>query len=116
MIPFALACGRLVRVVRIGVTDPEFRALLSAVVTMLVVGTIFYMVEEGWGAIDAAYFCVTTLTTIGFGDPAPTTDLSKLFTIVYVIAGIGLIATFISAVADRSREIVNKRHDVEPRD
>lgn len=111
MLSFALAFGRLYRVVRVGLTDPEFRALLTGVVGVLVAGVVFYMVEEGWSFIDALYFCVTTLTTIGFGDPAPTTDLSKLFTIVYVVAGIGLIASFIAAIADRSRAIDLERRE-----
>ena len=76
---------------------------------VLLGGIIFYMYEEDWSAIDALYFCVTTLTTIGFGDPAPSTDLSKLFTVAYVIVGIGIIASFIAAVAERSQRIEEQR-------
>jgi hypothetical protein len=111
MLSFALAFGRLYRVVRVGITDPEFRALLAGAIGVLVAGTVFYMVEEGWGFVDALYFCVTTLTTIGFGDPTPTTALSKLFTIVYVVVGIGLIASFIATIAERSRTIDRDRRD-----
>jgi hypothetical protein len=111
MISFILAFQRLVRVLRVGVRDPEFQGLLVAVLGVLAAGIIFYMVEEGWSFIDALYFCVTTLTTIGFGDPAPTSALSKVFTIVYVIIGIGLIAAFITSLADRSRELDRKRRE-----
>jgi hypothetical protein len=111
MISFVLAFQRLVRVLRTGVREPEFQGLLVAVVGVLAAGVLFYMVEEGWSFVDALYFCVTTLTTIGFGDPAPTTDLSKVFTIVYVIIGIGLIAAFITSIADRSQEIDRERRE-----
>lgn len=109
MLSFALAFGRLYRVMRVGLTDPEFRALLTGVIGVLAAGIVFYMVEEGWGFVDALYFCVTTLTTIGFGDPTPTTALSKLFTVAYVVVGLGLIASFIAAIADRSRTIDRER-------
>jgi voltage-gated potassium channel len=115
MISFALAFGRLYRILRMGVRDAEFRALLTAVLSLLTAGVIFYMVQEGWSFVDALYFCVTTLTTVGFGDPAPSSDLSTLFTIVYVIVGIGLIASFIAAIAERSREIVTEKQKREGR-
>ena len=109
MISLALVFVRLFRVMRIGFGEPEFRALFAAAMFVLLGGMVFYMYEEDWSAIDALYFCVTTLTTIGFGDPAPSTDLSKLFTVAYVIVGIGIIASFIAAVAERSQRIEEQR-------
>jgi hypothetical protein len=41
--------------------------------------------------VDALYFSVVTLTTVGYGDFAPQTDLGKLFTAVYVRLGIGIL-------------------------
>jgi hypothetical protein len=59
------------------------------------------MVLEGWGWLDALYFSVVTLATVGFGDLHPTTDEAKLFTIVYIIFGVGILAAFVSEVAKR---------------
>ena len=109
MISLGFAFVRLYRVIREGLGDPEFRGILAAALGVLIGGMIFYMVEEGWSWVDALYFCVTTLTTIGFGDPSPTTDLSKIFTVCYVILGIGIVATFVASVADRSRRIGDER-------
>jgi hypothetical protein len=39
-----------------------------------------------------------TLATVGFGDLHPTTDAAKLFTVLYILAGLGVIATFISEI------------------
>lgn len=39
-----------------------------------------------------------TLTTIGYGDLSPQTDLGKLFTILYILVGIGIILNFIHTV------------------
>lgn len=82
-----------------GLKDPEFRALFLLVLLLLVCGTIFYMRVEKWSLLDAIYFCVTTLTTIGFGDPHPITSLGKIFTIFYVILGISILLGFIDKIA-----------------
>ena len=82
--------------------DPEFRGLFYLVVVTLVIGTLFYSVVEGWNPLDALYFSVVTLTTVGYRDLAPSTAVGKVFTILYILAGIGIILAFVNAVAERS--------------
>jgi hypothetical protein len=41
---------------------------------------------------------VTTLTTVGFGDPAPTTAPRKIFTILYIFVGLGIIGGFLNGL------------------
>ena len=79
--------------------DPQFRSLVGLVFFTLLSGTIFYSLEEGWSIVDAFYFSVTTLTTVGLGDLTPTTTLSKLFTIIYIFAGLSLVLGFLDTVA-----------------
>jgi voltage-gated potassium channel len=86
-------------IVRLWIRDADFRALVFLVFLTFLIGTVFYSVQEGWGLIDAFYFSVTTLTTVGFGDPAPTTSVGKLFTVFYILSGLGLIAAFVNAIA-----------------
>jgi voltage-gated potassium channel len=69
-------------------------------------GTIFYSTVEGWTIVDALYFSVTTLTTVGLGDLAPTTTVGKLFTVVYIFARLSIILGFIETVA---KETVRRR-------
>lgn len=78
---------------------PAFRNAAGVLALLLVSGTFFYTQVEGWGVIDALYFSFTTLTTIGYGDLAPTTDSSKIFTIFYAAAGIGLLLKIIQDIA-----------------
>ena len=63
------------------------------------------MFLEGWSLLDALYFSVVTLATVGFGDLHPTTNEAKLFTIAYIIFGVGIIAGFVSTVAKHRTEV-----------
>jgi voltage-gated potassium channel len=80
-------------------SDEAFRALLALVVSLLVSGTTFFSLVENWSVVDAFYFSVTTLTTVGFGDPAPATAAGKIFTILYIFVGLGVIGGFINVLA-----------------
>jgi voltage-gated potassium channel len=103
MIQFFLTLRRLASaVVSAWRRDPQFRSLTFLVAFTLLSGTLFYRTVEGWSTVDAFYFSVTTLTTVGLGDLAPVTTLGKLFTVAYIFAGLGLIAGFINIVAQET--------------
>ena len=93
-----LTLVRFIRAFRHGLKDAEFRALLLVLVGLLVSGTIFYSTIEGWGLLDSLYFSVATLATVGYGDLHPTTPLSKVFTIAYIVLGVGVFVAFITKV------------------
>lgn len=63
---------------------------------VFVIGAIFYHVVEGFSYVNAIYFTAMTLSTVGYGDLTPQTDLGKLFTTVYAFVG---IAIFFGAAA-----------------
>lgn len=72
----------------------NFRVAAAVALAILVFGAVFYHIVEGLAWLDAFYFCTITLTTVGYGDITPHTPEGKLFTIFYVLIGIGVIATF----------------------
>ncbi len=76
--------------------DPEGKVILVWAVAQIVIGTVMYHWMEDWSLVDSLYFSVVTLATVGFGDLHPTTTASKLFTVVYILFGLGIIAAFIS--------------------
>src|SRR5215210_1465458 len=78
--------------------DPHSRGLVLLVASLLVVGTGFYVAVEGWSVVDAVYFCAMSLATVGYGDVVPETDAGKLFTVAYVLCGIGILVSFFTAL------------------
>jgi voltage-gated potassium channel len=106
------------KTLRSAAENEDFRALLTSICILIVVSTIFYSLYESWDLVDSFYFSVMTLTTIGYGDLAPTSDLSKLFTVAFALSGIGLLVAFASelgrqAVADHKRRHRHKQ-DADP--
>ena len=72
-----------------------YRILFGMVVVALGTGTVVYHFLEGWSWVDSFYFSSVAVTTVGFGDLTPTRDVSKLFTVLYIFSGIGIISAFI---------------------
>lgn len=101
----------LVIAIRRGLSDPKFRALASLVFILLVGGTIFYWRVEGWSILDSLYFSVITLTTVGYGDLAPTGAVSKVFTMVYVLFGLGILLSFLGIVAAHAVDVRVERQE-----
>ena len=68
-----------------------FRGLLIALlvpVLLLVLGTVGYMVLEGWRFQDALYMTVITLTTVGFMEVHPLSAEGRLFTMALLLVGV----------------------------
>jgi voltage-gated potassium channel len=99
MLSFALTFIRLARALGRSMQDPEFRALLLLFGVLLFSGTMFYSNVEGWSLLDSLYFSVATLSTVGYGDFAPRTDFGKIFTIIYLLVGVGVFAALVGKLA-----------------
>ena len=94
-----LAFRRLAKAVFRAFEDPEFHTLVILMLVLLITVTMLYVLHEGWSVIDAMYCCVMTMSTIGYGDFTPTSDLSKIFTIVYSLITIGVFVGVVSKLA-----------------
>ena len=71
MLSLALAFRGLARAVAGVWRDPETKALPFVAAALVLTGTIFYWRFEDWTIIQALYFSVVTLTTVGYGDIVP---------------------------------------------
>jgi voltage-gated potassium channel len=88
----------------------KYQKLILATITILLIGSMFYSIVEGWGWIDSIYISVITFTTIGYGDFSPQTDLGKIFIMFYVVIGIGLMFTFINTLYLNNENKVSKHN------
>jgi len=84
---------------------PRHQAFALAVVVVMVTGVQGVSGMIMAGAIGAA---LGALTTIGFGDLAPTTTFSRLFTVVYAIVGVGLIGTLLHLVVSNAQQAIKR--------
>lgn len=72
-------------------------ALIVLAIFMLS-GTVFFNQVERWSLVDSFYFTTITMTTIGYGDLSPTTDISKIFTAVFSIFGVAAMFFLMTSV------------------
>ena len=101
MIPLLLAARELGRALAAVWRDPETKALPVVAGALVLTGTLFYWRFEDWTIIEALYFCVVTLTTVGYGDLSPTTAETQIFTIVYILTGFGVLVALLTSVAEQ---------------
>ena len=80
--------------------------IVTALLVLVGLATTFYRFVEGWSWIDSLYFTVVTLTTVGFGDVSPTSNFSKLFTILLILVGVAAVLGFLEYVM---RKVVERR-------
>jgi Trk K+ transport system NAD-binding subunit len=78
------------------------RSLLKALFASIIISVVIFAVWGGLSPLDALYFVVTTMTTVGYGDfnlqTAP--PLLKLYGILMMLSGAALLATAYAIISD----------------
>jgi voltage-gated potassium channel len=73
-----------------------FIFMFFVLIISIILGTIMYLVEgpeNGFKSIpQSIYWCIVTLTTVGFGDITPQTPLGQMLATLIMIIGYGIIA------------------------
>jgi voltage-gated potassium channel len=101
VVPLLLAARELGRALVAVWRDPETKALPVVAGALVLTGTLFYWRFEDWTIIEALYFCIVTLTTVGYGDLSPTSSGTQIFTIVYILTGFGVLVALLTSVAQQ---------------
>jgi voltage-gated potassium channel len=81
---------------------------------VLLLGTLGYVLIEGWDVLTAFYMTVITVTTVGFGEIKEVSELGRLFTIIIIFSGMGIIAYLLGLTAQamvdfQVRSIIGRR-------
>jgi voltage-gated potassium channel len=108
----AIRALRLLRVLRLVRLAPLARRAFSleglryvavlALVTVLGGGAAFSAAEgRDLSAWDGVWWAMTTMTTVGYGDIYPHTDLGRVIAMAVMLVGIGFIAILTAALAER---------------
>jgi len=88
--------------------------VILALVAMLVIGSVGYMVLEGWSFFEGLYMTVISLTTVGFGEVRPLGYSGRVFTILLIFSGIGLMFYVVSTITQmvvegQLKDVVGRR-------
>ncbi len=100
-------------------SGPKIAVFLFAVIVLsIIMGTLMYLVEgaeSGFVSIPVSiYWCIVTLTTVGFGDIAPVTPFGQLLAAIIMIMGYGIIAVPTGIVsAEYTKEKKDNESDIE---
>jgi voltage-gated potassium channel len=65
--------------------------VLVALLTVVVLGTLGYMLLEDASLLDALFMTVTTITTVGFREVVPLRPAGRIFTMLLIFAGFGVL-------------------------
>ena len=91
----------------------SFNILFLLPVLVILIGSIGFMLLENLSFIDAVYFTIVTISTVGYGDVHPTSTGSKIFGIIIIVFGIGTFLTIVSNITQmliqRGRERLRKQ-------
>jgi len=79
----------------------RLRLSISILAIVILTAALFYRAIEGWTFINALYFAVSTASTVGYGDLTPSHEISRIFTIVFIILSTTLTLYSISLIAQK---------------
>jgi voltage-gated potassium channel len=87
---------------------------LVALAGLTILGTAGYVLIEGMAFIDALYMTVITLSTVGYGETVPLSEIGRLYTIGLIVLGLGTVFYAVGTLASfliegRLRQILGRR-------
>ena len=90
--------------------------LIAVLTVVLIVGSVMYLIEGGEGSDftsipRSVYWAVVTVTTVGYGDIAPKTELGQFLSAILMILGYGVLAVPTGIVSAELSHIKTKTEE-----
>lgn len=87
-------------------TDLRYKVIthLWFLVLLVLAGTLGYMIVERWTFLDSMFMTVTTLTTVGYGEVHQLDVKGRIYTIVLILFGVGLLVYITTEIAQTFME------------
>ena len=83
----------------------RLKIFIGILTIIIVLGTLGFKFMEGLSLVDAFYFSIVTIATVGYGDIHPSTEPGKFLAMFLILCGVG---TFLGVVANATEMIVNR--------
>ncbi len=78
----------------------KYILFIAPLVIFLLVGPTGYILLEGTSFLDGLYLTIITISTVGYGDIAPTTASGRLFTLLLIFSGVGYVMYMFSQITE----------------
>lgn len=84
----------------------SFMLLAAAAVIILIGTSVMYSIESKVPNtkmktfLDALWWCVATVTTVGYGDVVPVTSIGRIVALIYMFFGIAMISILLSVITN----------------
>jgi voltage-gated potassium channel len=96
---FLSAYVRLVKAIYAAFCSTQVQALILVCTSIALAQAFIFMRIEDWRFLDAFYFSVVSMATVGYGDFVPQTPLGKIAALVFLMVGIGIFVLTVSSIA-----------------
>ena len=78
----------------------ELKAI-SFMFIIVLIGTIGYITIEDYSFINAVYMSILTISTVGYGEIEPLSDYGRLFTSIYILVSISVMAYAVTVLSEK---------------
>ncbi|RPI39771.1 MAG: two pore domain potassium channel family protein [Methanoregulaceae archaeon] len=84
----------------------RMRVYISILVCVVIIGTIGLVILEQLPLLDAFYFLIVTIATVGYGDIHPLTPAGKILVMFIIVTGVGC---FVGVAANSIESMIEER-------
>ncbi len=84
----------------------RLKIFLAIFLIVMILGTIGFAMIEKKTVVEAAYFVIVTVATVGYGDIHPATQTGRVFTIFLIVVG---VSTFLGVIGNFTELMLAKR-------